>query len=96
MHPEQASRGFDLAVAGAGLVGLASAYRILERAPHLRLVVLDKERGPGQHQSGHNSGVLHAGLYYAPGSLKAELCRSGAAALRDKCAEWGVPVVRRG
>jgi (S)-2-hydroxyglutarate dehydrogenase len=87
---------YDLAVVGAGLLGLASAYRLLERSPRLRIVVLEKEPGPARHQSGHNSGVVHAGLYYAPGSLKAQLCRAGAAALREKCGEWEIPVIRRG
>ncbi|MHB8468222.1 MAG: L-2-hydroxyglutarate oxidase [Gaiellaceae bacterium] len=86
----------DLAIVGAGLVGLASAYRLSEQAPAVRIVVLDKEPGPARHQSGHNSGVVHAGLYYAEGSLKARLCREGAEALRSKCAEWDVPVVTRG
>jgi L-2-hydroxyglutarate oxidase LhgO len=75
---------------------LATAYRLVEANPDLRIVVLDKEREVAQHQSGHNSGVVHAGLYYMPGSLKARLCRAGAAALREKCAEWDVPVVQRG
>jgi L-2-hydroxyglutarate oxidase len=91
-----ASAGYDLAIGGAGLVGLATAYRLAEGHPGLRLVVLDKEPGVARHQSGHNSGVVHAGLYYVPGSLKARLCREGAAALREKCAEWNVPVVPRG
>ena len=86
----------DLAVVGSGLVGLASVYALLERSPDLSIVVLEKEAGAARHQSGHNSGVVHAGLYYTPGSLKARLCREGAAALRAKCADWGVPVVRRG
>jgi (S)-2-hydroxyglutarate dehydrogenase len=87
---------FDLAVIGAGLVGLASVYRILERFPDLRVVVLEKEKAPARHQSGHNSGVVHAGLYYTPGSLRARLCREGAAALRKRCEMWGVPVETRG
>ena len=87
---------YDLSVVGAGLLGLASAYRILERSPALRIVVLEKEPGPARHQSGHNSGVVHAGLYYVPGSLKAQLCRAGAAALREKCGEWEIPIVPRG
>lgn len=91
-----ATDGFDLAVVGAGLVGLASVYRILERSPGLRIVVLEKEPAVARHQSGHNSGVVHAGLYYVPGSLKAQLCREGATALREKCAEWDVPVIKRG
>ena len=81
---------------GAGLVGLASAYRLLERSPGLRLAVLDKEAGPARHQSGHNSGVVHAGLYYVPGSLKAQLCREGGAALREFCADRGIPLATRG
>jgi L-2-hydroxyglutarate oxidase len=86
----------DVAVVGAGLVGLASAYRIIEAAPGLRVAVVEKELGPARHQSGHNSGVVHAGLYYAPGSLKAQLCREGAAALREYCAARDVPLVTRG
>jgi L-2-hydroxyglutarate oxidase len=86
----------DLVVVGGGLVGLASAYRILERSPTLRLVVLEKEPVPAFHQSGHNSGVVHSGLYYEPGSLKARLCREGAAALRAFCAEHGIPLLERG
>ena len=81
---------------GAGIVGLATAYRILERAPDLRIAVLEKEPAPARHQSGHNSGILHAGLYYAPGSLKARLCREGGEALRAFCAEHGIPLVTRG
>jgi (S)-2-hydroxyglutarate dehydrogenase len=91
-----AERGYDLAIVGAGIVGLATAYRLVERSPGLRLVVIDKESAVARHQTGHNSGVVHAGLYYAPGSLKARLCREGAAALREKCEEWDVPLVRRG
>jgi L-2-hydroxyglutarate oxidase LhgO len=67
----------DLVVVGGGIVGLATAYRLLERRPDLRLAVLEREPELGRHQSGHNSGVLHAGLYYAPGSLKATLCQEG-------------------
>jgi (S)-2-hydroxyglutarate dehydrogenase len=90
------SAGFDLVVVGGGLVGLASAYRILERAPGLRLAVLEKETVPAYHQSGHNSGVVHAGLYYTPGSLKARLCRDGREALQAFCEEHAIPVVVRG
>ncbi len=90
------SSSADLAIVGAGLVGLASAYRIAERAPGLRIVVVEKEQRPAAHQSGHNSGVIHAGLYYAPGSLKARLCRVGAALLRERCAEWGIDAPTRG
>jgi L-2-hydroxyglutarate oxidase LhgO len=67
----------DVVVVGAGLVGLAAALRISDRKPGLDLVVVDKEKDVAVHQSGHNSGVLHSGLYYAPGSLRARLCRAG-------------------
>lgn len=67
----------DLVVAGGGIVGLASAWRILQRNPGLRLLLLEKESGLARHQTGRNSGVLHSGIYYKPGSLKAELCREG-------------------
>ncbi|MDQ3871427.1 MAG: FAD-dependent oxidoreductase, partial [Chloroflexota bacterium] len=73
--------GFDVAIIGGGILGLATAYRLLERRPGLRLVVLEKEPELATHQSGHNSGVIHAGLYYPPGSLKARLCREGRAEL---------------
>lgn len=77
-------------------MGLASAYRLLDRAPGLRLVLLEKEPAPARHQSGNNSGVVHAGLYYEPGSLKARLCRQGRKELTALCAEQGVPVNLRG
>ena len=66
-------------VIGGGIVGLATAYRLLEARPDLRVTVVEKEAELATHQTGHNSGVLHAGLYYAPGSLKARLCREGKA-----------------
>ena len=72
---------YDVVVVGAGIVGLATARELLVRRPHLALLVVDKEPTLAFHQTGHNSGVLHAGLYYQPGSLKARLCRSGKEAL---------------
>lgn len=86
----------DLAIVGGGIVGLATAYRMLEARPGLRLMVLEKERSLARHQSGRNSGVVHAGLYYAPGSLKARLCREGKEALERFCAEHDVPLERCG
>jgi (S)-2-hydroxyglutarate dehydrogenase len=80
----------DVAVVGAGIVGLATAYRILQEHPRLRLVLLEKEPTIAAHQSGRNSGVLHSGVYYAPGSLKARLAREGRAAMLRFCAEQGV------
>lgn len=75
----------DVAVIGGGLVGLATAYRLLQRDPGCRVVILEKEPSVGRHQSGHNSGVIHSGIYYQPGSLKARNCRLGKAALEAFC-----------
>ena len=61
----------DVAIIGAGVIGLATAYQLSRRLPRLRLVILEKESQPALHQTGHNSGVLHSGVYYRPGSLKA-------------------------
>lgn len=85
-----------MAVIGAGIVGLATALRLLERCPDLRVVVLEKEGAVAAHQSGHNSGVLHAGLYYPPGSLKARLCQEGKADLEAFCAEHAIPLEHPG
>ncbi|MEX2479492.1 MAG: L-2-hydroxyglutarate oxidase [Gammaproteobacteria bacterium] len=81
---------FDAIVVGAGIVGLATARRLQALRPHWRLAVLDKEPAVGAHQSGHNSGVIHAGVYYPPGSLKAAFCRRGAAATLRFCADHGI------
>lgn len=82
---------FDLAIVGGGIVGLATARQLLREKPGLRLAVVEKESGVAAHQTGHNSGVLHAGLYYAPGSKKALLCREGKKALEAFAAERGIP-----
>ena len=87
---------FDVAVVGGGIVGLATAHRLLERRPGLRVVVLEKERHVGVHQSSHNSGVIHSGLYYRPGSLKAELCTRGGRQLEAFAARHGIPWERCG
>jgi L-2-hydroxyglutarate oxidase len=86
----------DLVVIGGGIIGLATAREMQRRRPGIRVVVLEREESLGVHQSGHNSGVVHAGLYYAPGSLKARLCREGKAALEAYCEEKGMPVQRVG
>jgi (S)-2-hydroxyglutarate dehydrogenase len=86
----------DVVIVGGGIVGLATARRLLQDRPGLRLVVLEQETDLAAHQSGHNSGVVHAGLYYAPGSLKAKLCREGKAALESYCVEKGIPLERTG
>jgi L-2-hydroxyglutarate oxidase LhgO len=81
----------DLVVIGGGIVGLSTAYQLLRRRPSLRLAVVEKEKELGLHQTGHNSGVLHAGLYYAPGSRKARLCREGKAAVEEFADAHGIP-----
>ena len=78
-------------VVGGGIVGLAVARELIRRRPGARVVVLEKEDRLAAHQTGRNSGVVHAGLYYKPGSLKAELCTRGRALLRDYCAEHRLP-----
>ncbi|MEU1901192.1 L-2-hydroxyglutarate oxidase [Nocardiopsis dassonvillei] len=80
-----------IGVIGAGIVGLALARRLTLHRPGTRVTVLEKEDRVAAHQTGHNSGVVHAGLYYRPGSLKATLCRRGVGLLRDYCAEHGLP-----
>jgi (S)-2-hydroxyglutarate dehydrogenase len=81
----------DVAVVGGGIVGLATAWRLLERDPRLSVVLLEKEGEPGAHQTGHNSGVIHSGLYYKPGSEKARTCVEGGRLLLDFCRTHGVP-----
>ncbi|HEV2107654.1 MAG TPA: L-2-hydroxyglutarate oxidase [Thermomicrobiales bacterium] len=87
---------WDIAIIGAGIVGLAAARDILRRQTGTRLVVLEKEPEIGRHQTGHNSGVIHSGIYYAPGSLKAQLCVAGAASITRFCDERGIPWQRCG
>src|SRR5438128_632271 len=80
----------DLTIIGAGIIGLATAMEVCERYPWLRVVVLEKEARAGAHQSGHNSGVIHSGIYYRPESSKAQLCREGYGLLVAFCREHGV------
>ena len=84
---------YDVAIVGGGIIGLATARALLERAPRARLVVLEKESRLGTHQTGHNSGVIHSGIYYRPGSYKAKLCVAGKALMREFCASHGIKVV---
>ncbi|HEX8064980.1 MAG TPA: L-2-hydroxyglutarate oxidase [Thermoleophilaceae bacterium] len=86
----------DLAVVGGGILGLAVARELRLRRPDLSLRVLERETEVGRHQTGHNSGVVHAGIYYAPGSLKARLCVEGARDLYEYCERSGVPFERCG
>lgn len=81
---------YDTIIVGAGIVGLAVARAVLARRPGERVLVVEREDVPAAHQTAHNSGVIHAGVYYAPGSLKARLCVDGAARLYDYCARNGI------
>jgi len=80
----------DVIVIGGGIVGISTAYQLTQRFPGIDVQVLEKEDDLARHQSGHNSGVIHAGVYYAPGSLKAQFCREGAAATYAFCEEQGL------
>ncbi|MGW3203593.1 L-2-hydroxyglutarate oxidase [Streptomyces sp. NPDC001135] len=80
----------DVLVVGGGIVGLSTAYAITRAAPGTRVLVLEKEPGPARHQTGRNSGVIHSGIYYRPGSLKARYAVGGAAEMVKFCAEYGI------
>ncbi len=84
------SQTFDLAIVGGGIVGLATAYQVLQREPGLSLLLLEKETKLAKHQTGHNSGVLHSGIYYKPGSLKAVNCREGKLAMQGFCERYDI------
>lgn len=86
----------DLVVVGAGIVGLAVAREWLLRFPEDSVTVLEREAGPAQHQTGHNSGVIHGGIYYQPGSLKARLCVEGARLMYEYCEQHDIPHERCG
>jgi L-2-hydroxyglutarate oxidase LhgO len=87
---------YDVTIIGAGIIGLATARALLQRQPRLRLVVLDKEPAIAAHQTGHNSGVIHSGVYYAPGTLKARLCVQGSRDLYAYCDSRGITAERCG
>jgi L-2-hydroxyglutarate oxidase len=82
---------FDYAIIGGGIIGLATAMTLSERYRGARTVLLEKEAAWGRHQTGRNSGVLHSGIYYVPGSLKARLCRTGNHSLVAFSQEHGIP-----
>lgn len=86
----QATEAFDICIVGGGIVGLGSAYKLQKRNPNLRILVLEKEEALSSHQTGRNSGVIHSGLYYKPGSYKARLCVSGRKELVAFSKEYGV------
>ncbi len=87
---------YDIVIVGGGIVGLATARDLLMRRPGRRVAILEKESTIGQHQTGHNSGVIHAGVYYAPGSLKARLCTEGRLKTYAYCEEKGIPYEKCG
>ena len=82
---------YDITIIGAGIVGLATAYKILEQKPDIKLLILEKEPGVGMHQTGHNSGVIHSGIYYRPGSLRAINCINGYKQLLEFSDKEGIP-----
>ena len=84
------SRNYDIAVIGGGIIGLATAMRLTQEHPDQKVAVIEKESGVARHQTGHNSGVIHAGIYYAPGSQKANFCSTGGRLLREFCDERGI------
>lgn len=91
LNPNLMPERSDLVVIGGGIVGLATAYQYTQRFPEAVVTVLEKEAAVAQHQTGHNSGVLHSGIYYKPGSLKAINCRAGKKAMEAFCEQEGIP-----
>jgi L-2-hydroxyglutarate oxidase LhgO len=96
LAPLAVERDFDVAVIGGGIIGLATAREILRQFPRLRVVVVEKEGEVAPHQTGHNSGVIHAGMYYAPGSSMAQTCVRGAALMYEYCEKNRIPHERTG
>ena len=86
----------DVLVIGSGIVGLSIGIALMQSQPRLKVTIVDKEKGAGLHASGRNSGVLHAGFYYSPDSLKARFCREGNLELRKLCRENNIPVIETG
>jgi (S)-2-hydroxyglutarate dehydrogenase len=84
------TKSYDVTIIGAGIVGLATAYKLIEQKPQLKILVLEKENDIALHQTGHNSGVIHSGIYYKPNSLKAINCKTGYDQLLTFCKEYGI------
>ncbi|QOR40613.1 L-2-hydroxyglutarate oxidase [Billgrantia diversa] len=82
---------YDFIILGGGILGLSTAMQLSERYPDKKMLLLEKESGPARHQSGHNSGVIHAGVYYTPGSLKARFCLEGNRATKEFCDRHAIP-----
>ncbi len=87
---------FDAIIIGAGIVGLATGYQLLKQKPHLKILILEKEGEPAKHQTGNNSGVIHSGIYYKPGSLKAKNCTAGKRELLEFCETFGIATKKLG
>lgn len=87
---------YDLVVLGGGIIGVATAWRLKQHMPTASILLVEKEKHYASHQTGHNSGVIHAGVYYQPGSLKADFCRRGATATFEFCREFSIPFERCG
>ena len=86
------STNYDIVIIGAGIIGLATGMKLLEQFPKINLAILEKDSKEGSQQSGHNSGVIHSGIYYKPGSLKAKFCVAGRASMTQFCEENEIPV----
>src|SRR5690625_1193321 len=91
-HNVNAGRGemYDFIIVGGGILGMSTAMQLKQAYPDRRMLLVEKEQAPACHQSGHNSGVIHAGVYYTPGSLKARFCLAGNRATREFCEAHGV------
>lgn len=81
---------YDFVIIGGGIIGMSTAMQLIEIYPDARIALLEKEAGPACHQTGHNSGVIHAGVYYTPGSLKAQFCFAGNRATKAFCEQNGI------
>jgi L-2-hydroxyglutarate oxidase len=86
----------DFVIIGGGIVGISTAWQLVQQYPDAAVMLIEKETAPARHQTGHNSGVIHAGVYYTPGSLKADFCKRGAAVTYAFCHEHGLPVEQCG
>lgn len=81
---------YDFVIIGGGIIGMSTAMQLIDIYPDARIALLEKEPGPACHQTGHNSGVIHAGVYYTPGSLKAQFCTAGNRATKAFCEQNGI------
>jgi L-2-hydroxyglutarate oxidase LhgO len=90
------NKDFDVVIIGGGIIGVALAIEIAKKGEKLTILLIEKEKAPGLHASGRNSGVIHAGFYYSPHSLKAKFCREGNIKLHETCTQLGVPLRRTG